>query len=213
MAFAAPTVTNGSFEAVQIGSPFFTFNSADILGWTHTGTVGDALLWAVGYVDGGGSVTTAGDGKQFVTLGGGFDAVGTAQWITTINGLTPGDAYVLGFMTATESGYVGGPEPGGPQTMTVGFLSGSSTPAQSFTSPISPINYWRVWVNQNYPFLATDSSAVVQFSVTNQQYDMGLDNVSVAAAVATMPEPASFFVLGCGLVVVTGAIRRRSDII
>jgi hypothetical protein len=171
------------------------------------------LLWAVGYTDGGGSVTTAGDGKQFVTLGGGFLVPSSAEWATTITGLTPGDAYALGFMTATESGYAGGAEPGGPQTMAVGFLSGSSTPAQSFTSPISPINYWRVWVHQDYAFVATDSSAVVQFSVTNQQYDMGLDNVSVSAAAAAAPEPASFFVLGCGLVVLTGTSRRRSDII
>jgi hypothetical protein len=167
------------------------------------------LLWAVGYVDGSGSVITAGDGKQFVTLGGGFDAAGSATWATTITGLTPGDGYVLGFMTATESGYVGGPEPGGPQTMTVGFLSGSSTSAHSFASPISPVDYWRLWVNQDYAFVATDSSAVVQFSVTNQQYDMGLDNVSVSAAAATVPEPTSLFVPGSGLLALTLTIRRR----
>jgi hypothetical protein len=70
----AASITNGDFEAVQIGSPFFSINPADIPGWTHSGDVGDALLWAIGYTDIGGSATVAGHGNQFVTMGGGFDA-------------------------------------------------------------------------------------------------------------------------------------------
>ena len=194
----AAAIVNGSFEAVPIGSPFFSTNPSDIPGWTHTGTVGDGLLWSIGYVDGGGDVTTAGDGREFVTLGGGFDAAGSAAWSTLITGLTAGNSYVLSFMTATESGYPGGPEPGGPQTMTVGFSSGSSTIPESFTSPLSSANYWRVWVTQYYTFEATAASAVVDFSVTDQQYDMGLDNVSIAPAVA-VPEPWSLSLLGLSL--------------
>ena len=166
-------------------------------GWTHSGNPGDGLLWAIGYSDGGGSVTTAGQGNQFVTLGGGFDAPGSADWSTTITGLTPNQTYVLSFMTATELGT--GIEPGGPQTMTVGFLSGSSTPSESFTSPDVPAAYWRLWVTQNYTFIPTSSSAVVDFSVNDQQYDMGLDNVTVAAATPTVPEPSSLFLLGPAL--------------
>jgi hypothetical protein len=194
----AATITNGDFEAVAIGSPFVTSNAADIPGWTHTGTVGDGLLWAIGYADGSGSVTVAGSGKQFVTLGGGFDAAGSATWSTTITGLTAGDSYVLSFDTATELGT--GVEPGGPQTMTVGFSSGSSTLPESFTSPDSAAAYWRTWVAQNYAFVASASSAVVDFSVTNQQYDMGLDAVSIAAATG-VPEPGTIVLLGAGLVV------------
>ena len=207
VAFGGPVIINGSFEAVQISSPYVSANPADIPGWTHNGTVGDGLLWAVGYADGNGSVTTAGSGNQFVTLGGGYGPFGSADWSAPITGLTPGDSYILSFMTATESGFPGGPEPGGPQTMSVGFLSGSSTPSQSFTSPISTADYWRVWVTQNLVFVATSGTAVVDFSVTNQQYDMGLDNVSVSAA--PVPEPFSFFLLGSGMVILTGLIRRH----
>jgi len=202
---ANPVVTNGSFEAIQIGTPFVSSNPADIPGWTHGGTVGDGLLWAIGYSDSNGSVAFAGAGNQFVTLGGGFPQAGTADWSTTITGLIAGDSYVLSFMTATELGT--GIEPGGPQTMTVGFLSGSSTPSQAFTSPDSSAAYWRTWVTQNYTFLATGSSAVVDFSVTNQAYDMGLDNVGVSPA--TVPEPSGLSVLGAFLVGLA-VIRRKA---
>jgi hypothetical protein len=76
---AAQSVTNGSFEAVPIGSPYVSVNPADIPGWTHTGTVGDGLLWAIGYSYGGGSITTAGSGSQFVTLGGGYLTSGNRE--------------------------------------------------------------------------------------------------------------------------------------
>jgi hypothetical protein len=204
-AFADPVVMNGSFEAIQIGSPFYSSNPGDVPNWTHTGPVGDALLWAIGYNDGGGGVTVAGDGKQFVTLGGGFRSNGngtTSQWSTTITGLITGQSYILNFMTASEAPFSGA------QTMSVGFSSGSSTPSQSFTSAPSPGNYWKNWVTQSETFVATDISAVVDFSVTNQQYDMGLDKVSVSLAPSTVPEPSSLLLLSSGLVALSLALKK-----
>jgi len=178
---------NGDFEAVQIGSPFFSTNTADIPSWTHTGIVGDALIWKIGYSDSGGSITVAGSGNQFVTMGGG-GTVGSGQWNQTLVGLTPGSLYDLTFKMASESTGFG-------QSLTVDFTSGSSTGAQAFSAAVSPANYWRDWESKSMQFLATGSSVGLRFSATTVE-DVGLDSVSVRAAPTATPEPGSVALLG-----------------
>lgn len=180
-------VVNGDFEDVQIGSPFISANPADIPGWTHSGTVGDALLWHVGYTDGGGNVTVAGNGLQFVTLGGGFFDYGTGTWEQTLTGLTPGDTYALTFQMASEGGFSGS------QSITVDFPSGSSTGPQTFTAGPSSASYWRNWEEKTENFVATSSAVVLRFSGSTQ-FDVGLDNIRVEA----VPEPSTLalFTLG-----------------
>ena len=188
----AATITNGSFEAVQIGSPFDSSNPANIPGWTHTGSTGDALLWAIGYSDGGGNVTVAGDGNQFVTLGGGFNVSGSAAWSTNITGLTAGASYLLNFDLANEGGDASRPE-----SLTVSFSAGSATGSQVFTAPANGLNYWKMWLPEQETFVANAATATVSFSVTNQPFDMGLDAVSVASP--GVPEPNTLFLLLAGL--------------
>lgn len=208
---AAPIVLNGDFEAIQIGSPFFSSNSANIPGWTHTGAAGDALLWNLGY---GG--ITAGNGSQFVTIGGGCcgpGAAGSAAWTTTVTGLDAGQTYALDFLIAAEGVFLGA----SPQIMTVAFLSGSSTTSQVFTSLLATgVGFWPNWSAQSMIFVASASAVDIEFSVANQAFDMGLDCVTVRGSNGaggcglSVPEPSSFAILGVALAGLA-LCRRRTD--
>jgi hypothetical protein len=160
------------------------------------------LLWGIGYDDGSGTVTVAGHGRQFVTLGGGFTANGTGSWQQTLTGLTPGAIYALTFLMASEGTFSGS------QSITVDFPAGSSSGAKTFTAPPSPANYWRAWTQETEDFVATGSSATLRFSATTQ-YDVGLDNVIVVSAV---PEPSPLALAGAAAGVIglgAWAQRRR----
>jgi PEP-CTERM motif len=196
-AFAQPSIPNPSFEGVQIGSPFLSANPADIPGWTHGGSPGDALLWHLGYSDGGGTVYVTGAGNQFVTMGGGCCTVpGSASWTTTITGLTGGTTYVLGFMSSAETYYY--PQTG---TVTVDTTSMNFTPPNNF----SP-DYWGLWSQYYMDFTAGGPTATLTFSVNNISQDMGLDNVTIRAAT---PEPGTLVMLGSGLLGALGILRRK----
>jgi len=199
----ADLVTNGSFEAVQITTAYST-NPADIPGWTHTGDQGDALLWRAGPQCCGGTGTAkAGDGNQFVTMGGGFGPFGTSAWSQTVNGLTVGQVYDVNFLVAAE-----GETP--TQQVTVGFTSGSSTAPETFTTPATNTLFWQDWGSDQYTFVPTATSAVLQFSVTHQQYDVGLDGVSIMPASTAVPEPASWQLAGLVLAALL-ALRLRDQ--
>jgi hypothetical protein len=200
---AAPVVLNGSFESVQIGPPFVSSILSNIPDWTHTGSLGDGPLWHIGYSDGGGSVTVAGDGNQFVTLGGGFTAIGSSSFDQVVPGFTPGNTYTLTFKMASEADF------SGPQSLTVDFPTGSSTAPQTFTAATPPVNYWSDWETKTENFVATSSSVDIRFSVTNIQFDVGLDSVSVSGPVGAVPEPASLAMLSLGLAGVAAVVWRR----
>src|SRR5205823_4679214 len=116
----------------------------------------------------------AGHGSQFVILGGGQPGQAAAAWTTTLTNLTAGATYTLSFMIANE-----GQAPS--QGITVSFPGGSSTGAQSFsTATGSGQSYWKSWEQKSMTFVATATSATLQFSTTTQ-YDIGLDYVQVSA--------------------------------
>jgi PEP-CTERM motif len=202
-ASADPVITNGSFEAVQITTPFST-NPADIPGWTHTGDVGDALLWNATFPQccGGTGTAKAGAGDQFVTMGGGFGVSGSSAWSQTIAGLAIGQAYVISFMMASE-----GETP--TQQLTLGMTSGSSTAPETFTSIPTSTLFWQNWGSDQYTFLATATSATLQFPVIDQAYDVGLDAVSIAPASVATPEPATLTLLGSALLGLAGTLTRK----
>jgi hypothetical protein len=200
-AWSTPVIQNGDFEAVQIGAPFVSTNPADIPNWTHTGVAGDGLLWHIGYVDSGGSITVAGSGNQFVTAGGG-GGFGTATWTTTITGLVSGSSYIVGFKMASETS--------ASQTLTVDVPVGSTTLAQAFSAGPSPANYWRSWESKSYTFQSnTTGSGTLRFTASTVN-DVGLDSVSISDVPTGVPEPATWGLLLSGIAACAMRIRRRA---
>jgi hypothetical protein len=205
---AVPIVQNSSFEDVIIGSPFFSTDVADVPGWTRSGPV-FAFLWGVGYSDPGGSITAAGSGMQFITVGGGFrePISESVHWSQTVSGFTAGQDYVLTFMMASEADFSGA------QSLIVSFPAGSSTGPQTFVGPDPVANYWTSWITQTETFHATAESVTLDFSVPiGTQFDVGLDNVQIVPAavpIAAVPEPASLLVLGPAFVGFAGLAWRR----
>ena len=175
---SAQFIQNPSFEGVQIGSPGNPFsnsstNLADIPGWEHKGDIGDGLLWNTAYP----STGVAGEGKQFVTMGGGDKATGNASiWRTTIFGLSPGQKYRLGFKIANE---------GEPASQTMGaqvsFGTGASGgAARTYTTTCGSGQYfWQCWEQEYLLFTAVDHRATLDFFVVQQQYNMGLDDITI----------------------------------
>jgi len=208
-AFAVP-VANYSFEDVVIAFPYRSVNVLDVPGWTRAGSAGDAALWRVGYVDGAGSVTVAGDGQQFVTMGGGYSSggttTGTTSWEQSIGGLISGQVYLLEFQMAAEA--AGGPftSEGITQTLTASLI-GVGTIAQDFTATNNVGNYWRDWETKSLAFTADASSMTLKFSYSGP-YDVGLDNVRITER-SSVPEPATLALLGVALAGLGFARRRK----
>ncbi|HMX16490.1 MAG TPA: PEPxxWA-CTERM sorting domain-containing protein [Rhodocyclaceae bacterium] len=196
-ASAANLVVNGSFEDDVIASyPWYTLSVPT--GWAKGGSAGDASVWRIGYVDGGGNITVAGEGSQFVTMGGGYLASGTTIWSQTVGGLTIGQAYDLKFKIASEGPCCG------TQSVSVGFL-GSSTPGQVFSATPITSNYWKDWNEKGMTLVASATSVTIQFTYSGR-YDMGLDDVRMTAAV---PEPETYALMLAGLGALGAAVRRR----
>ena len=126
----------------------------------------------------------------------------------TVNGLTPGTTYNLTFSLSSEQN--------AGAIANVSVLSGSSTGAQNFTAPASGGQFWGVWGDFSYSFLATGTSATLQFQDLAVEFngggDVGLDNVALlVGTVDGVPEPGTWamMILGfCGLGLV--AYRRKT---
>ncbi len=111
---------------------------------------------------------------------------------------------MLDFMMADENNFSTTP-----QAITVSFPAGSSTLPVTFSDDVFPAqgqNYWTQWIDEGMTFVATGTSATVQFSATTQ-YDVGLDDVSVSDVI--VPEPGMLGLLAFGLLAGLAAHRRR----
>src|SRR5438067_481381 len=198
-ASVADYITNNSFEDVQIGSPFYSSNPADVPGWTKVGPNGDALLWAKGYADSSGSVQVAADGNQFVTLGCGYNSssCGLTSWSQTFN--LPAGSYTLQFAMAAEFS-------GSTQAVNVA-LTGGAAAVQDFSADGSIAqNYWADWETKSLAFSAIGTPVTLTFLTNNAPFDVGLDDIHVLSAV---PEPETYAMVMAGLGLMGFIARRR----
>ena len=80
-----------------------------------------------------------------------------------------------------------------------------------FVAPASG-TYWTDWATYTLDFVATGSSATLQFKdllPTTAGFDLGLDNVQVEATGAVIPEPTTLTLLGLGLVGLRRSLTKR----
>ena len=162
-----------------------SFETGDLTGWTSDSPYG---------LNPFGTAFGSGDGTYWHWLSGYEYSITTSQ---TVSGLSVGATYALTFIMASEivnSDSLRVSVNGGPGTI--------------FTAPPYNGTPWDHWVSKELDFVATTSSATIQFDAIGLNtggYDVGLDKVSLVSAV---PEPATWGVLSAGLLGL-GLIRRR----
>jgi len=193
-AYAAPLITNGSFEVPTVTpgtfSNFLT-GSAAISGWTVFGP-------AVSIVSGsfGGGLFPAQDGIQWLDLTG--PTSGPAEGVEQTVATTPGQTYNLSFYVGT----------GFSTTSTVGVLiNGSLLATKTNSTPGATLN----WELFTVPFTAASASTVIGFENLDPLGDdsNGLDNISlVLAPPPAVPEPGTLVLFGTALAGF-GFLRRR----
>jgi len=212
----ANLVTNGSFELTTNGNGQLGYNT-NALDWTVTGytfifapgtadttgapgSIGTDYLWGPGNGSPNG-LTTSPDGGNFVAADGGYDPGPISQ---TLNGLTIGNPYTVGFWWAGAQSRPGT----GPTTEQWQVSFGSQTQDTPIVSNAS--EGFTGWTYESMNFTASATSDVLSFlaagTPTGEPPFSLLDGVTV-----NVPEPsctlllAGVGVVGAGL----SKLRRR----
>jgi len=212
----ADLITNGSFESNggngQLGfntsatdwsiSGGYTFlyapGTADTTG--ANGEFGNVGLWGPGNGVSNGLPATSPDGGYYIAQDSDFQQAAITQ---TINGLTAGDTYAVGFWwaAAQQSGFTG------PTVSQWQVSFGSET--QTTTAIDLPSQGFSGWQYQTFDFTADGTSDLLSFFATGSPQGPPhfalLDGVSVNPT----PEPGTLPLLFTGLMGGLGVLRSR----
>jgi hypothetical protein len=212
---AQDLVTNGSFEITSNGNGQLGYNTT-ATGWTTNGynfifapgtadttgaagSDGTVRLWGPGDGSSNGLPATSPDGGNYVAADGAYE-VGAIQ--QTINGLTPGDSYTVGFWWAgaQQDGF------NGATTEQWQVSLGSQTQSTAIVN--NPSHGFTGWTYQTFTYTAASSSEVLSFLAAGTPDGVPpfavLDGVSLYASA---PEPSSWMMV-IGAVGLVGGVRR-----
>lgn len=218
-------VTNGSFELTTAGGGQLGFNT-NATDWTNlpdgagdpgynflftpgsadttgqTGVFGNLELWGPGSGSANGLPATSPDGGNYVAADGAFE-IGAIQ--QTIAGLTIGQTYALSFWWAGAQQTAHD----GPNTEQWQVSLGDLTQSTAVVDNIS--HGFTGWQLQTFDFVADQVNPVLSFlaiGTPNGEPPFSLlDGVSLEA----VPEPATFALIGLGLMAIplAGRLRRK----
>ena len=181
---AGNIVVNGSFEAYQISGNYyqavFAGDTTTIPGWT----VGTSTTAGVDVVQGAGWWSE--DGTQGIDMAGTPGPGSLAQTLATASGAE----YLLSFWVSSN----GGPFDNG---LTVDW---NATQLATISSPAQG-----TWEQFSYQVTGTGSDTLIFLDNIAGNAGPLLDNVGVQA----IPEPATFGLIGVGLLLVGRRLRRR----
>ncbi len=203
---SANLVSNGSFETFTgvfggDGGAQLVPVSTTLTGWTIVGGEVAVLKTPNSYS------LTASDGNNFMDLAG-YTNTGFPKGLSqTLTGLSAGQTYTFSMALGILNGNCGsvGPICHGPIE-----VSGSvGSTSQTFThNSALPGN---IWGSYGFDFVATDSTmtlTILGVSLPLRNAYIGLDDVSVVAANAPVPEPETYALMLVGLALLGAATRR-----
>ena len=203
----AASIFNGSMNDGNVGTDYNTFNTVVPTGWSTLSGTPDQLntpdLFDANTNFGNFAWGASTDGGTFVHgLAEGNSDEGVAQDIT---GLIIGQAYTISFeqSISNRSGFNAAGDTGD-WLVTFGGTTKSSS---AMTTPT--LNSTFSWQDQTLIFIATATTQQIKFvanNITGTRVDLGLDGVSIVAAV---PVPATVWLFASGLLGLVGAARHR----
>lgn len=198
-------IGNGSFEtetpAVSAGSfQNFATGSTGISGWTVTGPTGTAVSPVSTTFVQNGVTFEAQSGIIWLDLTG--DGSNSSEGITQSVTTVAGTSYALTFFIGnTTGGSIFG------STSTAG-LKINGTQVGSFENSNTDATGLN-WQQFTYNFMATGTSTSIEFDNLDPSGDNsnGLDNVDLELATSSVPEPATFGLVGLAIAAI--AFRKR----
>lgn len=201
-AFAATNlITDGSFESAGVAAGSAAdFTGSALAGWMAL--PGDAIEVRNDLVG------TAQQGVDFVEL----DSTHNSSMLTSFETVL-GQTYTLSFWvsgrpeSSANTLHRNGIVPANSNGLSVSV--GGRTIAIKSPTDTTADNEWKEYTTT---FTGTGQSMSLMFSATGKDDSFGssLDNVSVTAAAAAVPEPATMAMMGAGLLGLFGLGRRRN---